>query len=75
MTIFATLGASLGLIIGVVMPQYYTRLFGLSGDGEGVAAGVLLGLIQGGGVGIAVGVLLAAIIAWMQVRMRASPTR
>jgi hypothetical protein len=75
MTIFATLGALLGLIIGVVMPQYYTRLFGLSGDGEGMAAGVLLGLMQGGGVGIAVGVLLSAIIAWIQVRMRGSPTR
>jgi hypothetical protein len=75
MTIFATFGALLGLIIGVVMPQYYTRLFGLSGDGEGMAAGVVLGLMQGGGVGITVGVLLSAIIAWLQVRMHGSRTR
>src|SRR5690349_4431622 len=54
MTIFATLGALLGLIIAIVMPQYYTRLFGLGSAGEAVAAGLLLGLMQGGAVGIAV---------------------
>jgi hypothetical protein len=68
MTIFATLGALLGLIIALVMPQYYTRLFNLTGGGEAVAAGVLLGLMQGGGIGIAVGVILSAIVGWVQLR-------
>lgn len=68
MVLFAVLGALLGLIIAVVMPQYYTRLFGLGGGGEAMLAGVLLGLMQGGGVGIAVGVVLSAIVGWLQLR-------
>jgi hypothetical protein len=70
MLAFATLGALLGLVVGLVMPQYYSRLFSLPDDGYAIVAGCLLGLMQGGGTGIAVGVLLAAIVAWLQVRMR-----
>jgi len=78
MTIFATLGALLGLTIALVMPQYYTRLFGLGSNGEAIAAGTVLGLMQGGGTGIAVGVVLSAIVGWLQLRAQSihgSPTR
>src|SRR5438045_1275136 len=66
MLTFAILGALAGLAIGMVMPQYYGRLFSLPDDGSAIAAGCLLGLMQGGGTGIAVGVSLTAIIAWLQ---------
>ena len=68
MGLFAIVGALMGLTIGLAMPQYYTRLFGLGGGGEAILAGVVLGLMQGGGAGIAVGVVLSAIVGWLQLR-------
>jgi hypothetical protein len=69
MVLFAALGAIMGLTIGLVMPRYYVQLFGVS-DGMAPVAGALLGTTQGGGAGIAVGVLLAAIVAWVQLRVK-----
>ena len=78
MVLFAVLGATLWMTIGVVMPHYYMRLFGLVTSREAVLAGVLLGTMQGGGTGIAVGVILSVIVGWLQLRARAfhgSPMR
>jgi len=68
--LFAVIGALLGLMIGVVVPEYYQQLFDLTSSGRAVAAGMVLGFMQGGGAGIAIGIVLCAIIAWMQVRMQ-----
>lgn len=69
--VFAVLGALAGMLVGAVLPEYYQQLFNVSGGGRAVVAGMVLGFMQGGGAGIGVGLALAAIIAWLQARLRA----
>jgi hypothetical protein len=68
--ILAVVGAALGLLIGLGVPQYYRMVLGVGDDPDfyPAVAGILLGFMQGGMLGIFAGLVLVGIVGWLRTR-------
>jgi len=66
------LGALLGLMIAVFVPDYYRTVLRLANDSPAgiIGVGIVLGATQGLVTGIGVGIAIIAIYAWYLTRRR-----
>lgn len=60
-------GALIGFMLGLVIPDYYARVFGLTAASP-TEIGLGIGTAQGFGCGIAVGTVLVIAQAWIRNR-------
>ena len=63
-------GLGLGLLLGVVVPDYSRAMFATGVDPrfDPIAVGIGLGLTQGLGVGVIVGCVITLAVAWSSSR-------
>lgn len=66
--VFALLGGVVGLLIGVMVPEYYTTLF-RNPSINAPLFGCVLGIGQGGALGVLAGLILAALLTWREIRI------
>lgn len=68
--LFALAGGAIGAILGLVVPDYYRRVFSAAGDPsfDPVQVSIGLGLTQGIGAGLVVGLVVILVVAWLESR-------